>query len=130
MERLSIREASERFGLSRARLYQLLGDGIIDGELSEKRGRGACSWVDIASLQAHINMRDEKQRHGKGGGSGRPKIIGNGIYMPVVEAAKKSGYSSRHIDLLARQGSIASKQAKKGGRLVDYNDLINYRDNK
>jgi len=57
MERLSIREASERFGLSRARLYQLLGNGIIDGALSEKRGRGACSWVDIASLQAHINMR-------------------------------------------------------------------------
>jgi len=109
MEKLSIREASERFGLSRARLYKLLGDGIITGELSKKRGKGGCSWVDTNSLKVHINARDIKLRHGKGGGkkgcSGRTKITGDGIYIPVVEAAKKSGYSSRHI--------------KKGGRGFD-----------
>ena len=130
MENVSVRDASEIFGLSKARIYKLLGDGIIKGELSQKRGRGSSSWVDVKSLQEHINIRDEKARRGgrgKKGVSGRHKITGNDIYIPVAEAAQKSGYSPRHIDFLAREGRVASKQAIKGGRLVDYRDLMNYK---
>jgi len=94
MEKLSIREASERFGLSRARLYQLLDKGAITGHRSAMRGRSAKSWVDAISLQSHIENRHENLRHGKGG----PKILADGAYIPVCEAVKKSGYSRTHLD--------------------------------
>ncbi|KHD06636.1 hypothetical protein PN36_26585 [Candidatus Thiomargarita nelsonii] len=124
MEKLSIREASERFGLSKARLYKLLGDGIITGELSQKRGKGGHSWVNISSLQNHLNTRVAKQRHGKGG----LKIKGDTIYIPVSEAAKRIGYTVQHIHSLAKRGSIASKKTKDNkGRLIHYEDLLQYK---
>jgi hypothetical protein len=46
MEKLSIREASQTFGISRARLYQLLDKGIVAGHRSKKKGRGGGSWVN------------------------------------------------------------------------------------
>jgi transposase len=58
MEKLTIREASERFGLSRARLYQLLDKGIIAGHRSDKKGRGAESWIDAVTLKQHLKIRD------------------------------------------------------------------------
>jgi len=53
MEKLSIREASEKFGISRARLYQLLDKGAIVGHQSAMRGRSAKSWVDGNSLSCY-----------------------------------------------------------------------------
>ncbi len=125
MEKLSIKQASERFNLSKARLYQLLDKGAVIGERAQRRGRGAGSWVDAVSLKSHIENRHENMRHGKG--TGRPKITGVSNYVPVTEASKKVGYSSRHIDRLARIGKVASKQAERGGRLIDINDLLNYK---
>ncbi|MEN8220320.1 MAG: hypothetical protein ABFS56_29015 [Pseudomonadota bacterium] len=62
MTRLTIREASEKFGLSRARLYKLLENGIVAGFRSLKRGKKADSWIDAESLARHIETRTEKQR--------------------------------------------------------------------
>ncbi len=126
MERLSIRQASEQFGLSRARIYKLLGDGVVMGELSQKRGKGGHSWVNISSLQNHLNTRKAKQGHGRGG----LKIKGDDIYMSVSDAAEKIGYTDRHIRSLITKGSIASKKAKNGkGYLVHYDDLVRYKYN-
>ncbi len=126
MEKLTIREASQRFCISRARLYKLLGDGIIDGELSKKRGKGGHSWVNLDSLKHHFDMRVAKQAHGKGG----YKIVGDSIYISVSEAAKRVGYTVQHIHSLAKRGSIASKKTENNkGRLIHYEDLLRYKKN-
>ncbi len=126
MEKLSIKQASERFGLSRARLYQLLESGTVVGERSQKKGRNASSWIDAESLDEHIKYRYRNHGHKKGG----PKIIAQGNYIPVSEAAKKTGYTQRHIHFLVVQGSIGSREPPQGrGRLVHYDDLLNYKNN-
>ena len=119
MEKLSIKQASERFGLSRARLYQLLDKGAVVGHLSNKKGKGE-SWIDSVALRQHIETRNE--RYAKGG----PKAEAEGFYLPTRIAAEKSGYTTQHINLLIRQGSIASK--KKGRfNLVHYPSLLRYK---
>ncbi|MEN8221285.1 MAG: hypothetical protein ABFS56_34035 [Pseudomonadota bacterium] len=117
MEKLSIREASERFGLSRARLYQLLDKGAIAGHRS-KKGK---TWLDSDSLYIHIENREKKQL------VGRPitNII-DGDFLPVSLAAKRTGYTPQHINLLARQGSIAAKKLN-GVRVVSYEDLLRHK---
>ncbi|MEN8216821.1 MAG: hypothetical protein ABFS56_10695 [Pseudomonadota bacterium] len=119
MEKLSIGEASERFGLSRARLYQLLDKGAIAGHRSEKKGRGAGSWIDGITLEQHIKTRDARDHQGC------PKTKPEGDYLPTRVAAKKTGYTAQHINQLIRQGSVA---AKKKGRvnLVYYPNLLRY----
>ena len=126
MEKLTIKQASERFGLSAARIYKLLGDGKIVGERSQKRGRGAGSWVDADSLTEHIKCRHENQGHGKGG----IKIAKEGHYMPVSQAAKNSGYTIRYLHRLAERGSIGTRKSTDSGRrLIDYNDLLRHKNN-
>ncbi len=119
MEKLSIGQASERFGLSRARLYQLLEKGAVVGHRSNKKGRGAGSWVDGITLSQHINTRDERW------GQGRPKAEADGNYIPIRLAAEKTNYSITHLTRLVKQGSIAS--IKKGGdNLIHYPSLLGY----
>jgi len=119
MEKLSIREASERFGLSRARIYKMLNDGIVNGHQSGTNAGG--SWVNLASLQMHIEERGEKWERG------RPRILAEeNEYISVRDAAQKSGYSTQHIYLLIKQGSIASRRGKKG-ILIHYPDLLRYK---
>ncbi|MEN8219347.1 MAG: hypothetical protein ABFS56_23905 [Pseudomonadota bacterium] len=113
MARLSIREASKKFGLSRARLYQLLSDGKIEGEHATRCGRAARSWIEESSLAYHIQTR--KERKGK-------VIKGDDKYVSVRDAAKESGYSRKHIYHLARKGSIGVK-LKESGLLICLNDL-------
>jgi predicted DNA-binding transcriptional regulator AlpA len=129
MEKLSIREASERFGLSRARLYQLLEKGAIVGHRSTMRGRSAKSWVDGNSLSVHIENRLEKQRQGgRQGGRhpvGRSPTKADGMYVPITEACNVSGYSAVHIYRLLKQGSIVSK--KGSAVLVYLPDLLKYK---
>ncbi|OAD22867.1 hypothetical protein THIOM_001313 [Candidatus Thiomargarita nelsonii] len=125
MEKLSIREASERFGLSRARLYQLLDKGAIVGHRSAMRGRSAKSWVDGNSLSVHIKNRLEKQRQGGRHKVGRPPTKADGMYVPITEACNVSGYSAVHIYRLLKQGSIASK--KNATVLVYLPDLLKYK---
>ncbi|TGO02283.1 hypothetical protein PN36_27515 [Candidatus Thiomargarita nelsonii] len=129
MEKLSIKEASERFGLSRARLYQLLDKEAIVGHKSTMRGRGAGSWINSNSLSAHIENRLEKQRQGgRQGGrhkGGRPPTKADGMYVPITEACNVSGYSAVHIYRLLKQGSIASK--KNGTVLIYLPDLLKYK---
>ncbi|MEN8215139.1 MAG: hypothetical protein ABFS56_01925 [Pseudomonadota bacterium] len=115
MEKLSIREASQTFGISRARLYQLLEKGIIAGHRSAKKGRGADSWIDGKSLYAHI--KDDKH--------GRPKLMADGDYLPTRLAAKKTGYTTQYINQLIRQGSVAAKKNKQAN-LVYYPSLLKY----
>jgi transposase len=119
MEKLSIREASERFGLSRARLYQLLEKGTIVGHRSTMRGRSAKSWVDGNSLCKHLETRDERR------GQGRPKAKAEGNYLPIWLAAQKTSYSIRHISRLVKQGSIASIKSGQDS-LVHYPSLLGY----
>jgi predicted DNA-binding transcriptional regulator AlpA len=122
MEKLSIREASQTFGISRARLYQLLDKGVIVGHLSGSHAGG--SWVSLASMRTHIETRNEKW------GQGRPKVLPDGEkYLPVREAAKKTGYSTRHVYLLISQGAVASKYGDTG-KLVYYPDLLAYKNNR
>ncbi|TGO01935.1 hypothetical protein PN36_34090 [Candidatus Thiomargarita nelsonii] len=119
MEKLSICEAYERFGLSRARLYQLVDKGIVAGHRSDKKGRGAESWIDGVTLKQHLKIRDKKAR--MGGVCAKP----DGDYLPTRIAAEKTGYTARHINLLIKQGSVASK--KKGRfNLVYYPSLLWY----
>jgi predicted DNA-binding transcriptional regulator AlpA len=122
MKKLSIREASEKFGLSRARLYDLLARNCIAGFRSLKRGRNANpSWVDVDSLEQHIKTRWERQRTA-------PMVMGNDIYVSVRVAAQKTGYSRKHIYRLVRRGSISAKRPdKRTGLLVYLNDLKNFR---
>jgi hypothetical protein len=58
MEKLSIREASQTFGISRARLYQLLDKGIVAGHRSKKKGRGG----DRGSMPLSLSRRKEGSR--------------------------------------------------------------------
>jgi transposase len=120
MEKLSIREASQTFGISRARIYQLLDKGAIIGHLSTKRGRGAGSWVDNNSLSAHIKNRVEKQRRG-----GRPLARQEGDYLPARVAAHKIGYTRQYINQLVRQGAVVAKKIG-GSTLIYYPSLLNY----
>jgi len=118
MEKLSIREASERFGLSRARLYKLLNKGIITGHLSTKKGGAGNSWIHLESLQTHLDNRDKK--------IGRPQVRNDDSdYIPVKSAAQKLKYSVSHVYHLVKQGSVASK-IKNGGILVSYPELLVY----
>jgi predicted DNA-binding transcriptional regulator AlpA len=126
MTRLSISEASKKFGLSRTRLYKLLDMGKIDGFRSSKRGRNANSWVDADSLEKHISMRVENQKHGKGG----PCIVNeDGRYVSVRLAAEKVGYTIQYVYRLAKRGSIGSKRpiGNKLGWLIDLADLERFR---
>lgn len=115
MEKLSIREASERFGLSRARIYQLLDKGAIVGHKSMERGRSAKSWVDGNSLRQHSKTK-----------SGRPPTKVDGMYAPITEACNVSGYSAAHIYRLLEQGTISSK--KSSAVLVYLPDLLKYKE--
>jgi len=121
MEKLSIREASERFGLSRARLYQLLDKGAIVGHKSTMRGRSAGSWINSNSLSAHIENRFEK----RGRGGGRPLVEQEGDYLPARVAAHKTGYTRQYINQLVRQGVVVAKK-NGGSTLIYYSSLLNY----
>jgi predicted DNA-binding transcriptional regulator AlpA len=123
MTRLTIREASEKFGLSRARLYKLLAQNSVAGFRSLKQGKNATpSWIDADSLARHVETRREKQRRG-------PMIMGDDMYVPVRVAVQKTGYSRSYIYRLAQQGSIAVKRSeKRTGLLIYLNDLENFRD--
>ncbi|MEN8220333.1 MAG: hypothetical protein ABFS56_29090 [Pseudomonadota bacterium] len=123
--RLTIREASEKFGLSRARLYDLLARNLIAGFRSMERGRNATrSWIDAGSLEKHIETREKRQKTA-------PMIVGDDIYVPVREAVQKTGYSQAHIYYLARKGSISVKRPKKrNGLLIFLKDLENFKTKK
>ncbi|TGO02259.1 hypothetical protein PN36_27775 [Candidatus Thiomargarita nelsonii] len=119
MEKLSIKEASERFEMSRARLYKLLNDGLIAGHLSQTKSKNEMSWVLANSLRTYLKNRDRK--------GGRPQIqCLHDDYVPAKIAAKKSGYALRHVYYLAKRGSIASKKGE-GGVRVSYTNLLNYK---
>jgi hypothetical protein len=119
MEKLSIKEASEQFGVSRARLYKLLNDGLIAGHLSQTKSKNEISWVLANSLRTYLKNRDKK--------GGRPQIqCRHDDYVPAKIAAKKSGYALRHVYYLAKRGSIASKKGE-GGVLVSYTNLLDYK---
>ncbi|MEN8216817.1 MAG: hypothetical protein ABFS56_10675 [Pseudomonadota bacterium] len=121
MERLSIRQASEQFGISRARLYSLLNKGAVEGYLAPRNGSKANSWIDGDSLNTHIKTRDERLYQG------RPKAKPDGDYLPVRVAAQKAGYTTRHVNYLVKMGSITAKKAK-GGILVYYPSLLKYKE--
>jgi transposase len=125
MKKLNIREASQQFNLSRARLYKLLKMGKITGHRSEKRGRGADSWVDSNSIEKHLNLSSQNQKQG------RPKIVGDGNYVPVRKAAEKTGYCIRHIYTLANRGSIGTRKTENGkGWLIHLEDLKRFKNSK
>jgi predicted DNA-binding transcriptional regulator AlpA len=124
MKKLNIREASQQFNLSRARLYKLLEMGKIVGHRSEKRGRGAESWVDSNSIEKHLNLSSQNQKQG------RPKIAGDGNYVPVREAAKKTGYCTPHIYTLANRGSVGTKKTANGNWLIHLKDLERFKNSK
>ncbi len=119
MEKLSIKQASEQFGLSRARLYQLLDKGAVAGYRTSKKEKGGTSWIDSRSLNDHLKNKDNKK-------GGRPKTEGFGDYLPVKLAAEKIGYSTQHINRLIRLGSIIAKP-KEGVSLVYYPSLLQHK---
>jgi hypothetical protein len=128
MEKLSIREASERFGLSRTRLYQLLEKGAIVGHRSMMRGRSAESWIDGNSLSLHIENRLEKQRQNgrkQGRGGGRPLVEQKGDYLPARVAAHKTNYTRQYINQLVREGIVVAEK-HGGSTLIYYPSLLNY----
>ncbi|MEN8216686.1 MAG: hypothetical protein ABFS56_09995 [Pseudomonadota bacterium] len=59
MEKLSIREASERFGLSRARLYQLLEKGAIVGDTGKKHSDG----TPVRQIKWYASVIEVLKRH-------------------------------------------------------------------
>jgi predicted DNA-binding transcriptional regulator AlpA len=121
MTRLTIREASEKFGLSRARLYKLLAMQRIVGFRSSKQGGNAESWVNASSLEKYLCRPGKKK-------NGAPMIMGDGDYVPVRIAVEKTNYSRTHIYRLARQGSINAKRPNQGyGLLISLNDLKKYK---
>jgi predicted DNA-binding transcriptional regulator AlpA len=118
MEKLTIREASERFGLSRARLFKLLDKGIVAGHLSKQRGGAGDSWINAESLKYHFDNRDKKV--------GRPRLKSDdNNYIPVKTAAQKLKYTASHIYHLIKQGSVTSK-IRGGGIFVSYPELLIY----
>ncbi|KHD05734.1 hypothetical protein PN36_19550 [Candidatus Thiomargarita nelsonii] len=64
-------EASERFGLSRARLYKLLNQGALVGHISPKKD--GQFWIYPDSLQDYSN--------GNKGLAGRPQVESEGRLM-------------------------------------------------
>ncbi|MEN8217776.1 MAG: hypothetical protein ABFS56_15690 [Pseudomonadota bacterium] len=117
MEKLSIREASQTFGISRARLYQLLDKGVVAGYRSKKKGRGGGSWVHLNSLHEHFTNKTD----------GRPPVESDKEnYISVRMACEMTGYTNPRIYQLIKQGTIASRKGK-GGVLVYYPDLLNYK---
>jgi hypothetical protein len=121
MEKLSIREASERFGLSRARLYKLLEKGAVAGFRSNQKGKAGGSWIDKRSLCEYVENTDEKR--------GRKQAVGHGNYLSVRQASEKTGYSIRQLNHLAKLGAIT---ARKDGfhNLIYYPSLLKYIENK
>ena len=118
MEKLTIKEASQQFGLSRTRVYQLLREKKLQGYLSDNHAGG--SWVNLTSLKIHLGMRDKKW--------GRPKVLtDNNEYMSVKDASQKTGYSTQHIYLLIKKGSIGTKQGVHG-QLILYSDLLRHKE--
>lgn len=114
MEKLTISQASKQFGISRARLYQLLDKGVVVGY----KGHGD-SWISTQSLDTHIKTRDKRRYQG------RPTAEVNGDFLPARIAAQRVGYTTRHINYLIKQGNVAAKKAK-GGMLIYYPSLLNY----
>lgn len=51
-------------------------------------------------------------------------------YLTVKEAAQKSGYDYQHLRKLVKHGVIASLEISERVRLVDYQDLLRYIDEK
>ena len=117
MEKLSIREASQRFNISRARLYKLLDRGVVTGH----KGHNTGSWISIDSLKNHIYTRDS--RHGQG----RPRVEIDGDYLPARVAAQKSGYTTSYVNYLVKNGGVATRKTK-GGRAIYYPDLLKHKD--
>ena len=118
MEKLTIKEASQQFGLSRTRVYQLLREKKLQGYLSDNHAGG--SWVNLTSIKIHVGMRDKKW--------GRPKVLtDNNEYVSVKEASQKTGYSTQHIYLLIKRGSIGTKQGVHG-QLIHYSDLLRHKE--
>ena len=122
MEKLTITEASKRFGISRGRLYKLLDEQIVVGHKAPRQGRKANSWVEAGSLKLHIEQRHEKQRQSPG----RPKAVETGEYFPTRVAAEKVGYSLRNVCYLVKNGRVKSKKVN-GNALVYYPSLIEYK---
>ncbi len=116
MEKLTIKQASERFGLSRARLYKLLENGQVAGYRSPTRGKGGkSSWIDGRSLCEHVENKKD----------GRPLAMPNGDYIPIRMAAQKINLSIRYIHTLVNRGSVEAKK-ENGSSLVHYPNLLRY----
>lgn len=47
-------------------------------------------------------------------------------YLTVKEAAEKSGYDYQHLRKLVKRGVVASLEISDRMRLVDYEDLLRY----
>lgn len=124
MRKLSIRAASQYFGLSRARIYQLLSMGKIAGYRSSQKGCNASSWVDASSLSDYLKTKPQRAKKRSPG----PKLVRDGNYIAVREAAQKTGYCVAQIYNLARRGSIAARKPDSGrGWLVHLSDLKNFK---
>jgi len=57
---------------------------------------------------------------------GMPKLEGEGDFIPVREAVKKTGFSRSRIYQLINQGIILTKK-KSNGVLIYYHDLLSYK---
>ena len=113
--KITVSEAHDIYGISKARLYDLLSRGKIAGYVAKKRGRNGGSWIDEQSLKYFLSNRV----------NGRPAIKSEGNYVSVTEAAKRSGYSPQRIHQLINEGIACTKSAQDGkGRLVLYPGLF------
>jgi excisionase family DNA binding protein len=56
--------------------------------------------------------------------------IDRGRYLTLEEAAERSGYGYDHIRKLVKAGSVASLEIAPRHYLVDYDDLMRYKDEK
>ncbi len=122
MEKLTIKQASERFGLSRARLYQLLDKGAVAGFRSNKLGKAGGTWIHAGDLAKHLETTK--------GNAIRPNVYGDDIYISVAEACKISGYSQAQMYRFAKQKTLLSKKEQRNGILINKIDLLNYLKNK
>ena len=111
---MSVPIAHEKYGISKARIYELLGNGKIGGNLSKKRGRSGSSWVDVQSLEEYLQNRP----------NGRPPIKSVGEYVSVSTAAEMSGYTPQRIYQMIDEGRVTTKQTANGGILVLYSSLF------
>ncbi len=66
-EWLRVSEEKRRFGISKPKLYLLIGEGKVRSAALKgpKQVRGT-RLVSAASLRAHIDAMADEQRHGKG----------------------------------------------------------------